>query len=506
MEEEKKRSGKKILAAVLILLLAVIATGGVLFLKYFRPDGGTGPSILSGSVKAGSIRKTLSGTGILSEQEAEPVTAPPGVKLTAYLVKNGQDVSAGDSLAEVNRPSVMEAIAALRKEMKTVSDEISKIQTSSPTVYVTAAARGRIKAVYAAEGENVRGVLLRDGALAVISLDGRMAVQIRPEAAVKIGEETLVTLSGGETAPGRVETVQDGLATITINDSYGSIGETALVKTADGKIIGSGALSVHSPWKAFALDGVVQEVYLREGRFAEAEAMLFRVELPGNGKEFEALAAKHRDYEEKLERLFRIYESGVITAPFGGYVSGVDEEILQQLKSGGNSTQKDPSPDSDGVEILSITPKETVSVTITVDELDILTLHTGQSAVVTLDALPGRSFEGVISHVDTTPANQGGNTKYAAEIQMRREDKMLSGMNAYAYVIVENRDNTLLIPAEALTEEGGHAAVYTSYNGKSGELSGLKAVKTGLSDGLQVEILSGLQEGDRFWYSYYDQA
>ena len=124
---------------------------------------------------------------------------------------------------------------------------------------------------------------------------------------------------------------------------------------------------------------------------------------------------------------------------------------------------------------------------------------------MTLDALTGQSFDGIISKVDTTATNEGGNTKYSATVQLEKEGLMLGGMNASASIILEDKENVLLIPSEALTEQNGKPAVYTAYNERTGMLSNLVEVETGLSDGMQVEIISGLKEGDTVWYSYYDK-
>ena len=693
MEEEKARPGKKILFALLAIIIAALVVGGLTFLQGQETDPGTGASILSTTVERGTIRKTLSGTGTLTEQDAQSVTVPTGVKITDYLVQNGQIVKEGDPVATVNRASVMEAISSLRSVMAEVSADIDAIQSTPLTTTVTAAATGRVKAIYAAEGEQVRDVLLRDGALAILSLDGLMAAKVPLEASVGIGDAVAVTLSDGTEISGRVETVHEGTATVTIEDAYGSIGEMVQVKTADGRYAGSGLLYVHSAWKAFSPDGLVYGVYLYEGQMAEAGVILFRVDLPGEGDGYQSYATEHREYEKVLAELFRMYDSGVITAPCDGYVSGVDDSILTLLSSDGSgyrlewlsyetedesyqnrvgmvtavnsdgsisalmqswdteildyvqtgyvdtsadtmtqeytasypyaftwdgsqwqrkdvqvgdvylfaynntdlammvyvghndytpsssdsnakessdgktdsSSDKDSSSKSDsegedeeeskssksgenqssgsssksgsgsssggsgstagsssgvessastqvttrydtaGTEILTVTPQETVSVTITVDELDILSVHAGQKATVTLDALTGRSFEGVITKVDTTAANEGGNTKYSATVQLEKEGLMLGGMNASVGIIIDSRENVMLIPSEALTETNGKSAVYTSYNERTGELSGLTEVETGLSDGLQVEIRSGLNEGDTVWYSYYDK-
>ena len=155
--------------------------------------------------------------------------------------------------------------------------------------------------------------------------------------------------------------------------------------------------------------------------------------------------------------------------------------------------------------ILTVTPQETVSVEITVDELDILSVREGQQATVTLDALVGQSFTGTITDINTTASNEGGNSKYTAVVQLPRTAYMLGGMNASVSIIVEERENALLIPSAALTEQDGKPAVYTAWDSRSEELQNLTVIETGLSDGQQVQVLSGLEERDIVWYRYFDK-
>jgi hypothetical protein len=155
--------------------------------------------------------------------------------------------------------------------------------------------------------------------------------------------------------------------------------------------------------------------------------------------------------------------------------------------------------------VLSVTPQDTVTVSITVDELDILYVQIGQNVQVTLDALPGQSFTGMIKEVNTAASNDGGNSKYSAVVQLDRTAFMLGGMNASANIVVEERDGVLLIPSSALAEVDGQTVVYTAYDSKTESLSDPAAVEIGLSDGNQVQILSGLKEGDTVWYEYYDK-
>lgn len=153
---------------------------------------------------------------------------------------------------------------------------------------------------------------------------------------------------------------------------------------------------------------------------------------------------------------------------------------------------------------LSITPQETMEITITVDELDILSLESGQEALVTLDAFPGQSFDGVVTSIDVSGTNSGGNSKYTAVVSITREEDMLAGMNASVVITLDTSEDVLLIPESALVEQDSKVYVYTSYDEKTDTFGDLVEVTTGISDGENVEILSGLSEGSEYWYSYLD--
>ncbi len=154
--------------------------------------------------------------------------------------------------------------------------------------------------------------------------------------------------------------------------------------------------------------------------------------------------------------------------------------------------------------LLSVTPQEYMTVTISVDELDILSLTEGQSALVTLSALTGRSFTGTVTSIATSGTNSGGSTKFEVEILLERTEQMLVGMNAAVQITLATASDVLTIPEAALVEEGSTTYVYTGYNESSDILCDPVAVETGVSDGTSVEILSGLSEGDVVYYSYAD--
>lgn len=153
---------------------------------------------------------------------------------------------------------------------------------------------------------------------------------------------------------------------------------------------------------------------------------------------------------------------------------------------------------------LAITPQDMMTIEITVDEMDILSVEIGQEAAITLDAFPGQSFTGTVTSIDESGTNSGGSSKYTAVITMDREDGMLAGMNASAVITLSTAEDVLLVSEDALVEENNTTYVYTTYDEETDTLGGLVEVTTGLSDSENVEITSGLEEGDAYCYSILD--
>jgi len=154
--------------------------------------------------------------------------------------------------------------------------------------------------------------------------------------------------------------------------------------------------------------------------------------------------------------------------------------------------------------IMSVTPDAKMSVTITVDELDILSIEKGQEATITLDALSDQTFTGAVTDIDMTGANSGGSTKFTAVVTLDKTDQMLAGMNASVSITLASNNCDVTIPVAAINESDSGIIVYTSYDEDSNELGGPVNVTTGISDGTNVEILSGLSSGDKVWYEYED--
>ncbi len=295
-------------------------------------------SIVSDQAQLRELETQVLGGGQLSGEAAVSVTVPEGVKIEEYLVKNGDSVEEGQAVARVDSVSVMSAIASVQDSLDYLSEEISALSSEADTQTVSSGAAGLVKQVYAQAGDSVSELMLDKGALAVLSLDGLMAVETETDSALRSGEKVLVSFPDGSQVEGSVKSNVEGILTVTVEDDDYEPGTKVSLYTEEGESLGSGELYINSPWKVTAYTGDVSYVYIQAGQQVYEGQSLFGLENTGHSAEYQLLVDEHRDYEELMQELFSLYESRTVTAPCDGIVTGVDEEGSYMLLSAQGST------------------------------------------------------------------------------------------------------------------------------------------------------------------------
>ena len=151
-----------------------------------------------------------------------------------------------------------------------------------------------------------------------------------------------------------------------------------------------------------------------------------------------------------------------------------------------------------------------LTMTLSVDELDISSIAVGQSVSVTADAVEGKTYEGVVTKVSVAGTSSGSATTYPVTIRIDDTDGLLPGMNVDAVITLNSAENVLAIPSAALNR--GNTVLVTAdspsaANGTVSEITGADGeeyysvpVEVGTSDSSYLEIISGLQEGDTVVY------
>ncbi len=330
MDKAKKKQLKRYLTWGAIAALVLVLTIMPLLAKSEAEADGPVASILSAQVERKDIPQTLHGGGTLEALGQEDVNIPTGVKIKEFLVNNGDTVQAGDPVALVDKVSVMGVITQVNESMDYLLEELESSRSEQVAATIYATTGGRVKRVFAEPGDDVQETMLTHGALALLSIDGLMAVKLDADSPVATGDSVTVARSGGQIT-GRVESNLNGQVVVTVEDAGYGIGESVTVSQTDGTLIGEGKLYVHNAWKAVAYSGTIGTVSVQQEQVLTEGAAMFTLTDRDYEGQLKRRASQHREYEALLQRLLAMYETGYITAPCAGTVSGVDENSSHLL-------------------------------------------------------------------------------------------------------------------------------------------------------------------------------
>lgn len=281
--------------------------------------------VLSAVPEENTISTVLSGGGTLSPQEGTAQSLPQALELETYYVKNGQTVSEGDPIAQVDLVAVKAAISELQEVIDTLDAAIASESSKTNDSLIRSGTAGRVKKIYAREGTAAADTVYESGALLLLSLDGLMAVDL--EARAEVGQRVTVTLSDGTALEGTVESVSDGTATVTLSDETAPLDDSVTVTTKDGETLGTGNLYIHSRLRVAGAYGTVSQISVKENRQVSAGSALLTLKDTGHTAEYARLLNRRTELEEQMESLVRLSKDGILRADCGGIVSGVDTEI-----------------------------------------------------------------------------------------------------------------------------------------------------------------------------------
>lgn len=478
-KKKKRKIIRTIVSIVLVLAITLIAGVTILQRRVRQEFAMSNVEVLSYEVTTGTISTVVSGSGTLQNVDTETVALPSGVELTEVLVSYGDTVETGDLIATVDMGTVRSAMSELQTTIEDLDEQIADAEGDTVSSYLKAGVSGRVKILYADKGTEVADAMVEHGAVAVLSLDGFMAVDIETDA-LSVGDSVTVIRADGNEISGTVEYAAGGTATVLVTDNGPMYDEEVAVLTEDGTQIGSGKLYIHNPLSVTGYAGTVSYVNARENQKVYASTTLYTLTNTASSANYDALLRQRQETEETLVELLTIQRSGGITAPISGSVYSVSKVGTEDL-----------------TEVATISPDVSMSVTITVDESDILSLAVGQKADLTVSSVSEDTLSGIVTEIDKS----GASGSYTAVIILDKITGMLPGMTASVDVRIEGVDDAVIIPVDALHQTSNGAYVYTSYNEETQEYGGRVDVVTGLSNNNYVEIKTGLNVGDTVYYT-----
>ena len=512
--EKKKKRNRRIRRIVIILAVVALLLAyavNTLQKRVRETVAAQTDAIKSSVVTIGTVSTTVSGSGTIRDMDTEEISVPAGVKITEVLVESGDKVLSGDVLATVENADVLNALADVQKQIDAKDAEMENAASEAVDEILRAKVSGRIKKIYTQPGDGVAACMVRNGALAVISQDGYMALEIE-NSSLKTGDTVSLLRADGSTLTGEVDRIYSGKAVILTDDRQPEVGEELTVKNSAGVILGHAAVYIHSPVRVTGYTGTVDYLSVKENDNVWEGASIFRLRDTKTPARYDSIVKEREELEKTLLALLTIYRDGALCAPFDGTVLTVeyDEDNNMAAAAKSVSSQSAAYPAQSGNSVSAVSKEETkvltlsrdkkMSVAIPVDETDILALQPGQEAVLTVEAIGRDSYHGFITELDRSADSSGGVTSYTATVTFDKAEHMLAGMTADVIINISGRENVLILPAEAINRTSASAYVFTGYVAETGMLTDPKTVTVGVSNEEYTEIRSGLSEGETVYY------
>ena len=259
----------------------------------------------------------------------------------------------------------------------------------------------------------------------------------------------------------------------------------ARLATAEASLAAAAERLAEMQAGADSLDVALKEarVATAEANLAKSEKALAEVEAGGDPVLLAQRTLKVKEAEQALAEAKEKLDKSEITSPFAGVVTRVN------VQEGDTFGANNPA-------IIVVDPTE-IEVNAIVDEVDVLRVREGQEALVALQSLPELQFTGTVKQVSLLSSRAQGIVSYPIVVEFsapRAAALLREGLSTLVSIVVREEKDVLIVPVRAVTLSGRDRIVKVVREDGSTED---RTIQLGLSDGESVQILEGLEEGEK---------
>ena len=210
-------------------------------------------------------------------------------------------------------------------------------------------------------------------------------------------------------------------------------------------------------------------------------------------QQYDEAELRHKITEERLDLIekgkIRIADmdiENIIKSPITGFV-------LEKSVNVGDPVVPLTSYQA-GTELLRMANMENLLFKGTVDEIDVGKIREGLTVDLQVGALPGKEVKGHVSLISLKARKEQNTTVFPVEIIIDESGGAVlrAGFSANANIVIAKKDSVLSIPERVITFRNDSAFVRVRVDERETEEI---FIETGLSDAIQIEVVSGLEEG-----------
>ncbi len=199
--------------------------------------------------------------------------------------------------------------------------------------------------------------------------------------------------------------------------------------------------------------------------------------------------------QDALRSLMDKYEDYLLEANFDGVITQMDIQMGDNIELGSTNTND--------IKYIYVESNNILEMALDVEQVDIIKLKTWMPVVVYLDAYPRKTYEWVVSEINSVPVGQGIAT-YQVIVAFEKtspEEIVFAGMGGSAKIVTSQTKNVLVVPNQAITRVDGKDVVSLFENGKWTD----REVEIWTSDEQNTQIIAWLSFGDKIRGMYISE-
>lgn len=188
----------------------------------------------------------------------------------------------------------------------------------------------------------------------------------------------------------------------------------------------------------------------------------------------------YAEAQEKWEEFSSHIDGNNVCAQYDGVITSVDLEEGDSIQTGDV--------------LVTLYNMEEVTMTVTVDEADMTDISVGSQANITFIAYPDTVFTAEVTEIADAVSDSDGNVTYDVTVTLEGDvSGLFQGMTGEITFVTEEMKDVLYVSKRAIITEGENS--YVKVRTEDGKIE-KKSVTTGFTDGVNIEIVEGLSEGD----------
>lgn len=497
-----------IIVIVVLLVAGYFAYGAV-------TKGNTSPTYISSAVSKGTITTSVSASGQVSAQSQINLQFKASGTLVYLGVKNGDNVSAGKLIAQLDTSSQQETIQSAESSLQSTQISLQKIQgQNSSTPLNKQNAQRTLDQDYQTGYNTISTTFttlpaIMTGLKSILfgtTFNGyQQNIDYYAYSAYTYDNNSTVYGNSAKNSYGSASTAYDqnfldyknitrssdnGTINSMIQETYNTVKNISqAVKDANNLIqFYKDTLTKYNiktnaqaDTDIASLNGYASQVDSTVNSLLSIQNSIISdtQALANTDLDLQSAQLNLQQQQNSLAAAKSDLANYFIYAPYAGTVGNVNVQKLDNVGS--------------GTAVATLITNQKIA-TISLNEVDVAKVQTGQQAMLTFDAVPDLTIAGTVAEINPIGTVSQGVVTYTVKIAFDTQDaRIKSGMSVNVEIITNVKQDVLTVPNSAIKTQGTAKYVQVLVAGAPQQ----KIVAVGLSNDTNTEITSGLNEGEQ---------